>query len=80
MISRPNMTYHTVKLGLMWLSKGTVKYGLIRQMVTIDWLIDWLIGGHLKYRVNWYEMHSEGKFALAPLHLILNTLLPFDTN
>jgi hypothetical protein len=33
---------------LMWPSKGTVKYGHIRQVVT-------------KCRFNWYEMHCEGK-------------------
>jgi hypothetical protein len=32
----------------MWPSKGTVKYGHIRQVVT-------------EYRFNWYEMHCEGK-------------------
>jgi hypothetical protein len=35
----------------MWPSKGTVKYGHIRQVGTY-------------YRFNWYEMHCEGKYKL----------------
>jgi hypothetical protein len=35
----------------MWSSKGSLKYGHLRQVVA-------------KYRCKWYEMHCEGKFKL----------------